>query len=86
MRTSFRRIILFLQTFFHPSRGDDITMRVEITDSILRRITFDGEACAISQARGPQMTEILTGRAQHEACKIIDDGYLTLSNPPPPVG
>ncbi|MDR1401575.1 MAG: SUF system NifU family Fe-S cluster assembly protein [Puniceicoccales bacterium] len=65
----------------NPSCGDDITVFVEIENDTIRKITFDGEGCAISQASASLMTELLLGKSRTEANKIIDEICSTLSDP-----
>ena len=57
---------------YNPSCGDNITVFAAMENGIVKSITFDGEGCAISQASASLMTELLTGRSQQEAEKIID--------------
>jgi nitrogen fixation NifU-like protein len=64
---------------YNPSCGDDITVFVEIEDGILKRVTFDGEGCAISQASASLMTELLIGKSLEDAEKIIEDVFMALN-------
>ncbi|MDR1595470.1 MAG: SUF system NifU family Fe-S cluster assembly protein [Puniceicoccales bacterium] len=58
---------------YSPSCGDDVTVFVEMKNGTIKRITFDGEGCAISQASASLMTCLLTGLDKSKAEKIIVD-------------
>jgi nitrogen fixation NifU-like protein len=76
----------------NPSCGDDITVFVELDGGIVKRIAFDGEGCAISQASASLMTDLLIGRTKKDAAGIISavcslltadnsDGVVESDNP-----
>jgi nitrogen fixation NifU-like protein len=64
----------------NPSCGDDVTVFVEMENDTIKRITFDGEGCAISQASASLMTELLAGKPRFEAERIIGDVCSALND------
>lgn len=62
----------------NPLCGDQITLYLEIKDNKIKKITFDGIGCAISQAAASMLTEELTGKTLDEAKKITKEDMLKL--------
>ncbi|MBN9546315.1 MAG: SUF system NifU family Fe-S cluster assembly protein [Alphaproteobacteria bacterium] len=62
----------------NPLCGDRITIMLALdADGRVADIKFQGKGCAISQASASMMTEMLAGRTQAEAQKLMD-GFLHL--------
>jgi nitrogen fixation NifU-like protein len=53
----------------NPTCGDEITLRVQLTDDKLTDISFAGQGCSISQASASVLYELLVGRTVGEAFK-----------------
>ncbi|MDY7091939.1 MAG: SUF system NifU family Fe-S cluster assembly protein [Acidobacteriota bacterium] len=51
----------------NPLCGDRVTVYLELDGERVRRITFQGVGCAISQASASMMTEALEGKTLDEA-------------------
>jgi nitrogen fixation NifU-like protein len=63
---------------YNPLCGDRVTVMVALdADGRVADIKFQGKGCAISQASASLMTEMLAGRTQAEAQKLME-GFLHL--------
>jgi nitrogen fixation protein NifU and related proteins len=51
----------------NPTCGDEVTLRVQVEDGVVRDLAYDGEGCSISQASTSVMTELLLGKPVDEA-------------------
>lgn len=62
----------------NPICGDDVTLRVRITDDggVIRDVTWDGAGCSISQASASMLTELVDGMPRPEVTELID-GFRT---------
>jgi len=64
---------------YNPLCGDRVTVYLKLDESgRVADIKFEGKGCAISQASASMMTEMLAGRTQAEAQKLMD-GFLHLA-------
>jgi nitrogen fixation NifU-like protein len=54
----------------NPTCGDEITLRVDLEDSVVRDISFDAMGCSISQASASVMYEQLISRPLTEVWPI----------------
>ncbi|MES2254842.1 MAG: SUF system NifU family Fe-S cluster assembly protein [Pseudomonadota bacterium] len=58
---------------FNPLCGDRVTIMLALdADGRVADIKFQGKGCAISQASASLMTEMLAGRTQAEAKKLME--------------
>jgi nitrogen fixation NifU-like protein len=63
---------------YNPLCGDRVTVYLQLgADGRVADIKFEGKGCAISQASASMMTEMLKGRTQAEAEKLMQ-GFLHL--------
>jgi nitrogen fixation NifU-like protein len=63
---------------YNPLCGDRVTIYLKLgEDGRVADIRFEGKGCAISQASASMMTEMLKGRTQTEAEKLMQ-GFLHL--------
>ena len=63
---------------YNPLCGDRVTVYLRLDDDgRVADIRFEGKGCAISQASASMMTEMLKGRTQAEAEKLME-GFLHL--------
>ncbi|MDN3494986.1 SUF system NifU family Fe-S cluster assembly protein [Planococcus sp. APC 4015] len=62
----------------NPICGDDVTLRVRITDDgdVIRDVTWEGSGCSISQASASMLTELADGMPRAEVTELID-GFRT---------
>jgi nitrogen fixation NifU-like protein len=54
----------------NPTCGDEITLRVKLSGSVIEDVSYEGEGCSISQASASVLNELLVGRELPEARKI----------------
>jgi nitrogen fixation NifU-like protein len=63
---------------YNPLCGDRVTVYLQLdADGRVADITFEGKGCAISQASASMMVDMLKGRSQAEAEKLMQ-GFLHL--------
>lgn len=63
---------------YNPLCGDRVTVYLQLgADGRVADIKFEGKGCAISQASASMMTEMLKGRSQADAEKLME-GFLHL--------
>lgn len=56
----------------NPSCGDDITLRADIEDGIIKDAAYTGHGCAISQASADMMIDLIKGKTVDEAMRLVD--------------
>ncbi len=56
----------------NPTCGDEVTLRVHLTDGTVADVSYEGEGCSISQASASVMTDLLIGRSLTEAQGVLD--------------
>ncbi len=61
----------------NPTCGDEVTLRVLVSDGIVREVSYDGQGCSISQASASVMTDLVTGRPI-ESAMAVQEEFLTL--------
>ena len=54
----------------NPTCGDEVTLRVDVLDGVVRDVSYDGEGCSISQASTSVMTELVIGKPVDEALAV----------------
>jgi len=57
----------------NPTCGDEITLRVDIEDAVVRDISFDAMGCSISQASASVLYEQLVGKPLDEVWPILEE-------------
>jgi nitrogen fixation NifU-like protein len=57
----------------NPTCGDEITLRVDVEDGVVRDISYDAMGCSISQASTSVMYEQLVGRPLDEVWPVLDE-------------
>jgi nitrogen fixation NifU-like protein len=63
---------------YNPLCGDKVTVYLKLgADDLVSEIKFEGKGCAISQASASMMVDMLKGRTQEEAEKLMQ-GFLHL--------
>jgi nitrogen fixation NifU-like protein len=64
----------------NPTCGDEITLRVHLTDGVVDDVSYDAEGCSISQASASVLTDLVIGQpldkafATHEAFLALMQG------------
>jgi nitrogen fixation protein NifU and related proteins len=61
----------------NPTCGDEVTLRVHLTDGIVEDVSYDAVGCSISQASASVLTELVIGKKVDDAMAIHQD-FLTL--------
>lgn len=56
----------------NPSCGDDITLKLKVTDGVIEDGAFVGTGCAISQASADMMLDLIIGRKTDEALRLSE--------------
>jgi len=56
----------------NPVCGDEITVRVAVTDGKVREVRWDGAGCSISMASASVLTDLAEGMAADEFRTVID--------------
>ena len=61
----------------NPTCGDEVTLRVHLTDGRVDDVSYDALGCSISQAAASVMTDLVIGKRVDEAMEIHGE-FLTL--------
>ena len=61
----------------NPTCGDEVTLRVHLTDGMVEDVSYDAVGCSISQASASVLTELVIGKKIDDAMAIHED-FLTL--------
>ena len=61
----------------NPTCGDEVTLRVKITDGVVEDVSYESEGCSISQASASVMTDLVIGKSV-EAAMEVEREFLTL--------
>ena len=56
----------------NPTCGDEITLRVDVEDGVIRDISYDATGCSISQASASVMYEDLIGKPLDEVWPVYE--------------
>jgi nitrogen fixation NifU-like protein len=54
----------------NPTCGDEVTLRVRVTDGVLADLGWEGEGCSISQASTSVMSGLVVGKPIDEALAL----------------
>ena len=54
----------------NPSCGDEITLRVQVENNIIKQLSWDGVGCSISQASSSVMSELTQGVSIEKALEL----------------
>jgi nitrogen fixation protein NifU and related proteins len=61
----------------NPTCGDEVTLRVHLTDGVVEDVSYDAVGCSTSQASASVLTELVIGKKIDDAMAIHQD-FLTL--------
>ncbi len=61
----------------NPTCGDEVTLRVHVSDGVVEDVSYDALGCSISQASASVMTDLVIGKQVDEAM-AIHESFLTL--------
>ena len=57
---------------YNPTCGDDITLRLKVSEGVVVDGAFTGSGCAISQASADMMLDLVIGKPKDEALRLAD--------------
>src|SRR3954467_12610996 len=61
----------------NPTCGDEVTVRVHLSEGVVNDVSYDALGCSISQAAASVMTDLVIGTPVDEAMEIHGE-FLTL--------
>ncbi|MBA3250166.1 MAG: SUF system NifU family Fe-S cluster assembly protein [Geodermatophilaceae bacterium] len=61
----------------NPTCGDEVTLRVQLDDDVVRDVSYEGMGCSISQASQSILHDLVVGQPLPRAREIAAD-FLTL--------
>ena len=67
----------------NPLCGDEMDLRLRVTDGKVDGLVFDGEGCSISQASASAMTQAVIGRDLDDALDLAEDFRLMMHGDDP---
>ncbi len=56
----------------NPSCGDELTLRVDVTDGTISDVSYDAQGCSISQASTSVMSDLVIGGSPDHALELFD--------------
>jgi nitrogen fixation protein NifU and related proteins len=54
----------------NPTCGDEVTLRVHLSEGVVQDVSYDALGCSISQAAASVMTDLVIGKTVDEAMQI----------------
>ncbi len=54
----------------NPTCGDEVTLRVHLSEGVVKDVSYDALGCSISQAAASVMTDLVIGKTVDEAMQI----------------
>ena len=54
----------------NPTCGDEVTLRVHLSEGMVQDVSYDALGCSISQAAASVMTDLVIGKSVEEAMQI----------------
>jgi len=61
----------------NPTCGDEVTLRVRVSDDVIAELGWTGEGCSISQASTSVMSDLVVGQPISEAL-VLQEKFLEL--------
>ena len=55
----------------NPTCGDEVTLRVHLSDGVVEDVSYDAEGCSISQASASVLTDLVVGRSVTDSMKVL---------------
>ena len=56
----------------NPSCGDEMVLKLKVTDGVIEEAAFTGHGCAVSQASADIMADLITGETVEEARRLAE--------------
>ena len=57
----------------NPSSGDELTLRVSVSQGVIKDVGYEAEGCSISQASVSVMADLVIGQSIDDALALYDD-------------
>jgi nitrogen fixation protein NifU and related proteins len=57
----------------NPTCGDEVTLRVRVTDGVVEDVSYEGAGCSISQASTSVLTDLVVGRPVDGAIAVQEE-------------
>ena len=57
----------------NPTCGDEVTLRVKVSDGVVEDVSYDGAGCSISQASTSVLTDLVVGKPVEEAVAVQEE-------------
>jgi nitrogen fixation NifU-like protein len=57
----------------NPTCGDEVTVRVRVSDGRVADVSYEGQGCAISQAAASVLTDLVVGRTVGDALAVQEE-------------
>ena len=54
----------------NPTCGDEVTLRVRVSDGVIEDVSYDAEGCSISQASTSVLSDLLIGARVEDALRV----------------
>jgi nitrogen fixation NifU-like protein len=54
----------------NPTCGDEVTLRVQVSDGVVEDVSYDSVGCSISQASASVLTDLVIGKTVDEAMSV----------------
>lgn len=64
----------------NPTCGDEVTLRVKVTDGVVSDVSYDGQGCSISQASTSVLFDQVVGLPVEEALATVDSFNAMVSS------
>jgi nitrogen fixation NifU-like protein len=56
----------------NPTCGDEVTLRVHVSNGVVADVSYEGQGCSISQASTSVLTDLVVGKPVDEAFSKMD--------------
>ena len=56
----------------NPTCGDEVTLRVRLSDGVIEDVSYEGQGCSISQASTSVLTDLVVGRKVTDSLSTMD--------------
>ena len=56
----------------NPTCGDEVTLRVKLSDGTVEDVSYEGQGCSISQASTSVLTDLVVGHSLTDALSTMD--------------
>jgi len=68
---------------FNPVCNDEFSVHLQVSDGVIKDISFEGAGCAISTASASMMTEAVKGKTEQQARELFNSMHNLLTQEAP---